>query len=729
MHFPLLARVLAICLLAAIPAQAQTQGGNAVGPRVTSDQLLRDSTLNPYRATGQIVIPVVPCGASTVNWSVGAQSCSAAYPGGADGSSTVVQDTVAPSVGTANVVCTTGVASASGTCNAVVNCNAATLSWVVGGKTCSANAPATSSGSNAALTDATAPDTGNATYACFNGTFTPQAGSTCATTATACSAAALSWVVGGKTCSANAPLTNSGSNAALADATGPDTGNATYACSNGTFTLQAGSTCATTGAACAAQGVAWTQGANSCNGAYTGGGNSTSQTVTDATAPTTGSATSTCNNGVVATAGSCAVVTSCSAGQSLQWVVSSRQCTGTSSAGTSGNTISVNASGTNSGTAPFQCQADGSYALQAGATCNPGGGGDGGSSCGSLPAGTPWAGFGSASCALSDPSPVLLSGTSLQVIDNVGFYQGSATVTCANGQIQLVNANCAQAQGGSPACPAGSNFQWTVGAATCIGALPAGDVGTLYSAADSDASAATGTLGSSGLKPYSCTASGWAATGGAATCAVSGLSCPGQLQTWTSGANVCQASTAATPAGSTVNIANTAPAYTGGATYLCNGSTGAWDLQAGSTCTANPVGCPAVFMEWQDGAFCATPGNSSLCCSGTFAALSSGGSGTASDSTGVTTGTAGSSCLNGTRSYTYASCAVPPPPPPPPPPCPSIPAGTYTPAALGCSGSQGNAYVPQTPEGGTAWLTFSGNTAWGKYTCTSGSYAWAGSGC
>jgi hypothetical protein len=730
MHFLLLARALAVFFLVAIPAQAQTQGGSTVGPRVTSDQLLRDSTLNPNRATGQITVapPVVPCGPSTVNWSVGAQSCSAAYPGGADGSSTTVQSTAGATVGTASAVCTSGVVTATGTCIAAASCNAAALSWTVSGKTCSANIAATSSGNSATINDVTAPETGSATYSCFNGTFTQQ-GATCATTAASCASQIVTWTVGGSTCSATTALTNSGGTASVSDVTGPTLGAANYACSNGTLSLQAGSTCSTAPAACSAQAVSWTQGANTCTASYTGGNDGTSQTVTDSTAPTVGSATSTCTNGVVSTAGSCAAATNCSAGQSLQWVVSSRQCTGTSSAGTSGNTISVTASGTNTGTAPFMCQADGSYALQAGATCNPGGAGDGGASCGSLPAGTPWAGAGSASCALTDPSPVLLSGTSLQVVDNVGFYQGSATVTCANGAIQLVNASCAQAQGGNPACPAGSNFQWTVGAATCIGALPAGDVGTLYSAVDSTTGADGGTLGATGLKPYSCTSSGWAPTGGAATCAVSGLSCPGQLQTWTSGANTCQGSTSASPPGSSVNIANTVPANTGGAMYQCNGSTGGWVLQPGSTCTANPVGCPSVFMEWQDAAFCQTPGDSSLCCSGTFAALASGGSGFATDSTGPTTGTAWSSCTNGTRSFTSASCAVPPPPPPPPPPCPSIAAGTYTPAVLGCGGSQGNAAVPQTAEGGTAWLTFPGNTAWGMYTCTSGSYAWAASGC
>ncbi len=64
--------------------------------------------------------------------------------------------------------------SATFSANAV-NCSAQTVTW----GSCTGTAGATNTGNNASVTDSTTPNTGSATYACSNGTFTLQSGSTC----------------------------------------------------------------------------------------------------------------------------------------------------------------------------------------------------------------------------------------------------------------------------------------------------------------------------------------------------------------------------------------------------------------------------------------------------------------------------------------------------------------------------------------------------------------------
>lgn len=81
---------------------------------------------------------------------------------------------------------------------------------------------------------------GSINYVCNNGSWVPQAGSSCTSSpAPTCGASALSWG-SPYTCAANFPTTSAGSYATLGSANG-NSGTATYLCNAGSWILQSGS--------------------------------------------------------------------------------------------------------------------------------------------------------------------------------------------------------------------------------------------------------------------------------------------------------------------------------------------------------------------------------------------------------------------------------------------------------------------------------------------------------
>ncbi len=649
------------------------------------------------------------CTAQTVNWSVGSDSCSASYAGGNSGTSATVTDSTAPTTGSSTATCTNGTVSMSGsTCaTSAAACSAQTVNWTVGSNSCSANYAGGNSGTSASVTDSTAPTTGSSTATCTNGTAS-MSGSTCSSGAAACSAQTVNWTVGSNSCSASYTGGSSGTSATVTDSTAPTTGSSTATCSNGSVSMS-GSTCSSSAAACSAQTVNWTSGSLSCSANYAGGASGTSATVTDSTAPDTGSATATCTNGSVSvSSGSCSAASSCTAGQALTWVVNSRQCTGTSTASSQGNTIAVNATGTNIGTANFQCQSNGGFLVTGSPSCNAGGSPDGGAPCASYSAGASWGGTAPGACQLNDDVPAAQSGQQVQIVDNVGVYQGQATGVCNNGVVSIISTTCYQASGAAPACAAGG-VTWSVGGVTCTSGLPAGDVGATWAGVDSDITASSGTVGSNGQKSYLCTGSGWASNG-SATCAVTGLQpCANDAVAWTVGGVTCNANVYQSPSGQIVNVSNLAPNKTGGAVYQCND--GVWSKQPGSTCTNDTLGCPSVFNEWSSTGFCNYPGDSARCCSATFPALAHQASATVNDSTGTSTGTLGTSCDNGARSFTAPlNCTLR---------CPAVPAASYVESQLGCSvgADNPNLAMSATAQGASVNMFFSNTTTSVQLRC------------
>jgi hypothetical protein len=744
LRFLLLTILLGASAIGALPSHAQQGSANRVGPNVSSDQLSRDSTQNPNRATGQISVGPTSCSAGPISWTQGGQTCDGNYPGGAAGSSVTVQDSNGPTVGVATATCTAGVASASGTCSIATSCAAQALSWTVGGRTCTANAPLTASGSSIPLSDTAPSDTGNAVYVCNNGTFTLQAGATCNASSgggscpgfTDGEVRSVTGSYGGALWGSN-PYTYDSSLATAAVHAGllapGQTGNIriltngtlpsyTGSTANGVTSAPYGSFCGITlqsagggTAACSAQGVTWSQGADTCTASYPGGAHGTSASVNDSTAPTVGSGTSVCSNGVVSTTGTCSSAAfTCSAGQVLEWVVNSRRCTASSSGANTGSSISVAATGINTGNASFVCNAGGGFTVSGSPTCNEGGTGNGGASCASLPAGSGWQASGFY-CSVSDAIPVMTSGRSLQVVDATGVYQGNATIQCNNGVTGITNASCAQVSGASPACAALSG-SWAVGGNTCVGSLAAADLGMIASAVDANVGSDGGTAGATGSSDYQCTGSGWVRTATPNSCALTAVSCPGEAASWIVSGNTCGAMLTSRGSGQSLSVANTNANRTGNATYLCQ-SNGVWALQPGATCNPVPANCPDAGTQWWgigSSVLCASPGDPNTCCSANFPALAHAGSTNVTDSTAPTTGNATSTCADGARSYSSYTCSLSTPS------CPAVPANIYRESDFACNVGPNtyNASTPATPQGSTVWMTFQGSSTQYQLRCS-----------
>ena len=178
-------------------------------------------------------------------------------------------------------------------------------------------------------------------------------------------ATGTTWTVAGKTCTAPSNLVIAhGSTGTATDSTAPTTGSATYSCSGGTGTLQAGATCVE--GCTVASGTTWTVSGKTCTApsalAIAHGGTATA---TDSIAPTTGSATYSCNNGTASvTTSSC--TESCAANQTVDWAPGCSALSGALLANGDGRTITNTASGYD-GTRVITCN-NGTLA-QSGGSC------------------------------------------------------------------------------------------------------------------------------------------------------------------------------------------------------------------------------------------------------------------------------------------------------------------------------------------------------------------------
>ncbi len=256
-------------------------------------------------ATGATCNAPAPCAAGPLSWSVGGSVCNASALSTASGAAAVLTDSLAPATGVATFSCSNGTwgAPTSATCvTPPADCVASPLSWTAGGNTCNATAGVTVSGAAAALSDVSAPTTGAATFACSNGTWGGAApGATCVVPAPVnCAASTLGWSVGANSCGASAPASASGASLSLSNATGSNTGAASFTCNNGTWSAPTLSSCDAPPppSGCVAGPLSWTVGANTCNAAALATASGASTALADSIAPTTGTASFSCTNGV-----------------------------------------------------------------------------------------------------------------------------------------------------------------------------------------------------------------------------------------------------------------------------------------------------------------------------------------------------------------------------------------------------------------------------------------------
>lgn len=398
-------------------------------------------------------------------------------------------------------------------------CPASTLSWTVSGVACSGSAVGSNDGGIVPVQDSAQPNTGTATYICSNGAYIERAGSSCnppaAPPASCPSGVDLTWTNAGNTCNGPSSSAPSGTNIPVTDSTGATTGAATFVCNNGAFSYLSGSCSAAPPASCATAPVSWTVAGSTCNGTLVSTANGGTATVSDGTAPTTGSAAFICDNGTFAqttaqqAANTCSVAApppppSCPS-TTVNWAVGSNSCSATAAATAAGSSVPVtDATAPTTGSATFVCNS-GSFALQSGSeTCTtapppP---------C-AIAAGQSYNwGTVSPQCTYTFPSATSVpSGGTLAISDATAPSTGTATLSCGSGSIAVTSPSCAATP--PPADCAASTANWSTANGSCSSSLAA----TLNGASRTVSS----TNGTTGSATYTCNSTVFALNPGA-TC-------------------------------------------------------------------------------------------------------------------------------------------------------------------------------------------------------------------
>lgn len=267
-------------------------------------------TLQPGATCSSAAAPPSPCSSQPVTWAVGGVSCNAIAAAGSHAGTVGVTDNVGAETGSAQFACYSGTYTQVGTatCNAPASCTVTTSMGGVWGAGCQANYSATetiSHGSTRTLVD---PGpfgyNGSASYVCSNGVMEYQSG-TCANTPPPanCTSATRTWAVGAVSCSGTVPATAHGNTSPLVSSTGPNQGQAQFFCNNGTFSVTGTPSCVQPAPAppppanCGARSISWFVGSTECTAILGVTNHNAVASVSDTGAPTTGSASFTCNNG------------------------------------------------------------------------------------------------------------------------------------------------------------------------------------------------------------------------------------------------------------------------------------------------------------------------------------------------------------------------------------------------------------------------------------------------
>ena len=628
--------LVALALLTHSVAFSQAKGDpDYVGPNATNASDHFVNSAGPARSVygSGFNPPPGDCGASSVQWTVGANLCTAVAPTTVNAQTAVLADTNAPTTGGARFLCDNGVFTEQpgSTCtSSTTNCNPQSVSWTVSGATCTSSTTAViaNGATSATLNDTVIPTTGSARFRCSGGALTVQSGATC--TSGCFAGTSVAWTVGGNTCNGILPadVPSGGNSATINDNSAPTTGAATFMCSNGVLSANGGATC-NAPPPCPANTANWTVAGQSCSASVPSLINGQSASIIDSTGPATGTATSTCNNGVNTLS-----LQTCAQGcnsATLNWTVGGRTCTATTPTFTeAGNDATLSdTTGPDTGSANYTCN-NGTFALQPGSTCM-----NAASNC---PAGTAVSWSVSGNTCNGTNSSTLSNGAVTTVVDNTAPTTGSSNFTCNNGT--LTNS-------GSTSCDAipvancnATTLSWTVGGQNCAG--------NAMTTAGGAIAAVNSVNGNNGAANFTCNNGVFATTPEpGATCNTT--TCTGAVS-WTVGGNTCNGTLSGTIANGATSPAvndNTAPTI-GSSTFTCN--SGVATSNPGATCAA-PASCTGA-VTWAVG------GNT---CTGTLASPVPSGSNSPAvlDSTAPTTGSATFACNNGTSTLNPgATCAV-----------------------------------------------------------------------
>lgn len=332
-------------------------------------------------STGVTTLAPTSCAPQNLSWTVNGNTCDGSAPATKIGLSATLNDAAGPATGAANYTCgANGVWSTPSSASCAVpppaDCAAKAVQWNVGTNICDGTAQLTTSGSAIVVQDNAGTTTGSASYSCSNGQWSAPSAQACSTTVvpppTPCPAKTFTWTVSGANCEGVTALTTSGSSAVLKDTLAPNTGSATYACSNGAWTGPTAATCAAVLADCPAADLTWMVGTNACNASALTATSGANASLQDVAGPTTGVAKFLCTNGKwgAATAATCvtAAPVDCAA-TALNWTVGTNACSASAVPTVSGSVLAVTDTvAPTTGTAAFSC-ANGAWTQNAGATC------------------------------------------------------------------------------------------------------------------------------------------------------------------------------------------------------------------------------------------------------------------------------------------------------------------------------------------------------------------------
>jgi len=406
---------------------------------------------------------------------------------------------------------------------------------------------------------------------------------------TTCSSRTIMWS-GSASCSASVPAMSNGSTRTLNDTTGK-IGSATVSCNaaSNAITVSGGSSCtdpvAVGNRPCSAQAVNW----GACTASAPARNHGQNSSISDSTAPSTGSATFTCNDSsFVYSSGNCSTAATTCTNKTVNWSVGGNACGALSGVTNDGanKTVSNTASNGNTGNATFSCTASSdTYSLVGSPTCAP----PPATACTSQTLG--W-NVGGTSCA-----------------SNSGSVNDGVTTTLAS-----TNGNSGSAQF---TCNASTNTFSQTGTPTCAVPPPSSctSQSKTWGTAPSDCAALTGTTtngasrtisntasnGNSGSATYVCNAGTNTYTvSGTPTCSQPAPSaCTSQTKSWGTAPANCSAVTGATNNSVSKTVANTLNANTGSATYTCNAATDTYTVSGTPTCSAPArTTCSARTVTW-----------------------------------------------------------------------------------------------------------------------------------
>ncbi|MBI1327110.1 MAG: prepilin-type N-terminal cleavage/methylation domain-containing protein [Alphaproteobacteria bacterium] len=527
--------------------------------------------------------------------------------------------------GSASVTCNNGSLTVnSSDCDIVITkCPAEARSWTVGGFTCNGNISETDIGDSSTATDAAAPETGSSTYTCqSDGTWSQNAGSTC-NPGNCSTGGSRSWSDGGFTCTGAVPATiNHGNSATATDSTLNEIGSATYSCNNGVLTANAGYTCEQH-IPCAATTLNWTVAGITCSVAVGLTNDGVSTTLTDSTVPTTGSSSATCTNGSWNVASGGTCISQCPASTAVSWVDTSI----TPNRTCNGTTV---ATAQNAGTSLPITDATGPDVGTGTAVCAANGTWSATGSCTRQCTGSQavsWTISGKTCNGTTAAAAVNNGVATATVVDSTGVDVGSASFTCNNGTLSVnPDAICSSGCTGGPVA-------WVIGGNTCDGTIA-------NTAANQNANVTDSIAPTTGSATFQCVNECFKLISGTCDAAVNG-GCASYASNYGS-----QPATNTGTGCSAGTYDNSTPADTASQwRWSCNGSGGGTN----ATCTANKAQCSGA-VSWTVGG---------KTCTGTAAATNSGSNtATITDSTATTTGSATFACANGTLTVNAGATCV-----------------------------------------------------------------------